>query len=250
MMNAQEIIAYIGAAEKKTPVKVYVNERAPIDYGAAKVFGQGASKTVFGDWRELGPLLAENAGNIQDMEIECDRRNSAIPLLELKHLNARIEPGAIIREQVEIGDNAVIMMGAVINIGAVVGPGTMIDMGAILGGRATVGSNCHIGAGAVLRGSDRKSGGGQGVYRLRGLYRGGRPVPGRLRSGGGAHRGGHRQDSGRGEADRRLHRRTGDHHRGGVEARRAARGENRFSGSFFPVRLSNGEKCGKITVPF
>ena len=127
MMNAQEIIAYIGAAEKKTPVKVYVNERAPIDYGAAKVFGQGASKTVFGDWRELGPLLAENAGNIQDMEIECDRRNSAIPLLELKHLNARIEPGAIIREQVEIGDNAVIMMGAVINIGAVVGKGTMIE---------------------------------------------------------------------------------------------------------------------------
>ena len=120
MMNAQEIIAYIGAAEKKTPVKIYVNERAPIDYGAAKVFGQGASKTVFGDWRELGPLLAENAGNI--------------------------------REQVEIGDNAVIMMGAVINIGAVVGPGTMIDMGAILGGRATVGSNCHIGAGAVLAG--------------------------------------------------------------------------------------------------
>ena len=27
MMNAQEIIAYIGAAEKKTPVKIYVNER-------------------------------------------------------------------------------------------------------------------------------------------------------------------------------------------------------------------------------
>ena len=30
MMNAQEIIAYIGAAEKKTPVKVYINEREPI----------------------------------------------------------------------------------------------------------------------------------------------------------------------------------------------------------------------------
>lgn len=25
MMNAQEIIAYIGSAEKKTPVKAYVN---------------------------------------------------------------------------------------------------------------------------------------------------------------------------------------------------------------------------------
>lgn len=151
-MNAQEIIAYIAAAEKKTPVKVYVNETAPIDYGEATVFGEGRSKVVFGDWRQLGPILTTNAGSIADLVVENDRRNSAIPLLDMKGVNARIEPGAIIREQVEIGDNAVIMMGAVINIGAVIGAGTMIDMGAILGGRATVGKNCHIGAGAVLAG--------------------------------------------------------------------------------------------------
>ena len=148
MMNAQEIIAYIGAAEKKTPVKVYIKERRPVDYGSAQVFGEGASKVIFGDWRELGPILADHVDCIEDMVIENDRRNSAIPMLDLKNINARIEPGAIIREQVEIGDNAVIMMGAVINIGAVIGKGTMIDMGAILGGRATVGANCHIGAGA------------------------------------------------------------------------------------------------------
>ena len=152
MMNAQEIIAYIGSAEKKTPVKVYIKERSPLGYGSAQVFGDGASKVVFGDWRELGPILADNADRIEDLVVENDRRNSAIPMLDLKGINARIEPGAIIREQVEIGDNAVIMMGAVINIGAVVGAGTMIDMGAILGGRATVGANCHIGAGAVLAG--------------------------------------------------------------------------------------------------
>lgn len=151
-MNAQEIIAYIAAAEKKTPVKVYVNETAPIDYGEATVFGEGRSKVVFGDWRQLEPILTANAGSIVDLVVENDRRNSAIPLLDMKGVNARIEPGAIIREQVEIGDNAVIMMGAVINIGAVIGAGTMIDMGAILGGRATVGKNCHIGAGAVLAG--------------------------------------------------------------------------------------------------
>lgn len=152
MMNAQEIIAYIGAAEKRTPVKVYVKERRPIAYGSAQVFGEGASKVAFGDWRELGPILADHVDDIEDLVIENDRRNSAIPLLDMKNINARIEPGAIIREQVEIGDNAVIMMGAVINIGAVIGLGTMIDMGAILGGRATVGANCHIGAGAVLAG--------------------------------------------------------------------------------------------------
>ena len=152
MMNAQEIIAYIGSAEKKTPVKVYIKERQPIAYGSAQVFGEGASKVIFGDWRELGPILADHVDCIEDMVIENDRRNSAIPMLDLKNINARIEPGAIIREQVEIGDNAVIMMGAVINIGAVIGKGTMIDMGAILGGRATVGAGCHIGAGAVLAG--------------------------------------------------------------------------------------------------
>ena len=84
--------------------------------------------------------------------VENDRRNSGVPLLDLKGVKARIEPGAIIREKVEIGEGAVIMMGAVINIGAVVGKGTMIDMGAVLGGRATVGDRCHIGAGAVLAG--------------------------------------------------------------------------------------------------
>ena len=151
-MTAEEIIAYIGSAEKKTPVKVYVNERSPIDYGAAKVFGEGRSKVIFGDWRDLGPILSANAERIADIEIENDRRNSAIPLLDLKDINARIEPGAIIREQVAIGETAVIMMGAILNIGAVVGPGTMIDMGAVLGGGATVGARCHVGAGAVLAG--------------------------------------------------------------------------------------------------
>ena len=150
-MNAEQIIQYIANAEKKTPVKVTIQEKEPIDYGTAKVFGAGA-KTVFGDWKELGPILEANADKIEDMVVENQCRNSAIPLLDLKNINARIEPGAIIREQVEIGDAAVIMMGAIINIGAVIGKGTMIDMGAVLGGRATVGDRCHVGAGAVLAG--------------------------------------------------------------------------------------------------
>ncbi|MBQ5365267.1 MAG: 2,3,4,5-tetrahydropyridine-2,6-dicarboxylate N-acetyltransferase [Spirochaetales bacterium] len=150
-MNAQEIINYIATAEKKTPVKLYIKEKAPIDYGSAKVFG-ATDKIVFGDWKELGPIIDINRDRIEDIVIENDCRNSAIPMLDKKNINARIEPGAVIREQVEIGDRAVIMMGAIINIGAVIGDGSMIDMGAVLGGRATVGKNCHIGAGAVLAG--------------------------------------------------------------------------------------------------
>ena len=150
-MDAYEIIRYIAESKKKTPVKLYVKEKTPLDYGDAKVFGAG-DKVVFGEWSELKPLLESQRDRIEDIVIENDFRNSAIPILDKKDIQARIEPGAIIREQVEIGKNAVIMMGAVINIGAVVGEGTMIDMGAILGGRATVGKNCHIGAGAVLAG--------------------------------------------------------------------------------------------------
>ena len=151
-MNAQEIINYIANSEKKTPVKLYVNTIGEVDFGSAKVFGSGNSFTVFGDWTELQPILEANADKITDYVVENDRRNSGVPLLDMKGVKARIEPGAIIREKVEIGEGAVIMMGAVINIGAVIGKGTMIDMGTILGGRATVGNNCHIGAGAVLAG--------------------------------------------------------------------------------------------------
>lgn len=150
-MDAQEIIHYIASAEKRTPVKLYVKETAPVDWGGAKVFGAG-DKIVFGEWKELQPILEANRERIADVVVENDRRNSAIPLLDLRDIPARIEPGAIIRENVSIGRNSVIMMGAILNIGASVGEGTMIDMGAVLGGRATVGKNCHVGAGAVLAG--------------------------------------------------------------------------------------------------
>ena len=150
-MNAQEIIEYIRTSQKKTPVKVYVWEKEPVDFPDCQVFpaAQGC-KIVFGDWKNVAPVLEAN--EFAHLEIENNCRNSAIPMLDMKNIPARIEPGAIIREQVEVGKNAVIMMGAIINIGAVIGDGTMIDMGAVLGGRATVGKNCHVGAGAVLAG--------------------------------------------------------------------------------------------------
>ena len=141
-MSAQEIIAFIGNAEKKTNVKVtFEGELATAVPASVTKLGN----VLFGDWKDIEPLLANLTEN-KDYVVEQDGRNSAVPLLDKRHLNARIEPGAIIQ------DNAVVMMGAVINIGAEIGAGTMIDMGAILGGRATVGKNSHIGAGAVLAG--------------------------------------------------------------------------------------------------
>lgn len=154
MMDANEIISFIQNSTKSTPVKVYVKGNLEgIDFGSSsQTFIEGNSGVVFGEWNELSKVLEANSDKIEDYVLENDRRNSAIPLLDLKGVKARIEPGAIIRDQVEIGENCVIMMGSVINIGSVVGAGTMIDMNVVLGGRATVGKNCHIGAGAVLAG--------------------------------------------------------------------------------------------------
>ena len=150
-MDVNEIIRIIRESEKKTPVKVHVRSHAPLDFPGCTVFGTG-DQIVFGDWAKVQPVLEAHGGEIEALVVENDRRNSAVPMLDLKYINARIEPGAIIRDQVEIGDRAVIMMGAIINIGAIVGEETMIDMGVVLGGRATVGKRCHIGAGAVIAG--------------------------------------------------------------------------------------------------
>ncbi|UZJ77331.1 2,3,4,5-tetrahydropyridine-2,6-dicarboxylate N-acetyltransferase [Fictibacillus sp. KU28468] len=154
MMDANEIISFIQNSKKSTPVKVYVKGNLEgLQFGEnTKSFLNGSTGVLFGEWKEIEQILKNNESKIEDFVVENDRRNSAIPLLDMKHVNARIEPGAIIRDQVEIGNNAIIMMGASINIGAVIGDGTMIDMNVVLGGRATVGKNCHIGAGSVLAG--------------------------------------------------------------------------------------------------
>ena len=149
-LDAQSIINYIGNAPKKTPVKVFIKgELTELDVPEAiQSFFETHTGVLFGDWADVKPFLDANAAQIEDYRVENDARNSAVPLLDLKGINARIEPGALIRDQVLIGDNAVIMMGAIIKIGA----DSMIDMGAVLGGRAIVGKHCHVGAGAVLAG--------------------------------------------------------------------------------------------------
>ncbi|MFA7123488.1 MAG: 2,3,4,5-tetrahydropyridine-2,6-dicarboxylate N-acetyltransferase [Candidatus Delongbacteria bacterium] len=152
-METQVLIDMISKAKKVTPIEVFLKgELQDIDFSGTKFFGNGEFGTVFGDWPEVKEILEKNKEKITDHYIKSDRRNSAIPMLDIKGLNCRIEPGAYIRETAEIGNNCVIMMGAVVNLGAVVGEGTMLDMNAVVGGRAIIGKHCHIGAGAVLAG--------------------------------------------------------------------------------------------------
>lgn len=148
-----EIAAYIKAAEKKTPVKCFVKGAfVESDFEGCMVFSGYRYAIVMGELALIESHLKRLQVEMQNVVMEVDRRNSAIPLLDISHLNARIEPGAVIRDHVHIGESVVIMMGALINIGASIGDKTMIDMGAIVGARGTIGNNCHIGAGAVIAG--------------------------------------------------------------------------------------------------
>lgn len=153
LTNPYEIAKFIKNSTKATPVKAYV--QGPLtktDVEGLKFFGQGNAWTLFGESTIVLTYLEENKDIVTDYELENDKRNSAIPLLDLKHQNCRIEPGAYIRDRVSLGKNCVIMMGAVINIGSEVGEGSMIDMNAVLGARATIGKYVHVGAGAVVAG--------------------------------------------------------------------------------------------------
>lgn len=152
-MDTQALIDMISNSKKVTPVEVFIKgDLKRINFDGVRYFGNEEFGTVFGDWKAVENILDSNRDKIKDHYIKSDRRNSAIPLLDTKNLNCRIEPGVFIRETAEIGNNCVIMMGTVINLGAVIGDGTLLDMNVVIGGRVIVGKHCHIGAGAVLAG--------------------------------------------------------------------------------------------------
>jgi 2,3,4,5-tetrahydropyridine-2-carboxylate N-succinyltransferase len=147
-----EIARYIKEAKKSTPVKLYVSGEVNNKYNYnMKVFSAGKMAIFVGEYSDAQNFLHDNP-QIANYHLEYDRRNSAIPLLDTNEINARIEPGAIIRDMVSIGKDAVIMMGAVINIGAVIGEKSMVDMNAVVGAKAVIGKNVHVGAGAVIAG--------------------------------------------------------------------------------------------------
>ena len=153
LQDAYAIAKYIKDATKKTPGKLYIQgDLDGLTFENVTVFGEGSFRFLVGEVSALESILETYKDRITASNLEYDRRNSALPLLDTTKIDARIEPGSVIRTHVTIGKAAIIMMGAVINIGAVIGDKTMIDMGAVLGARATVGQNCHVGAGAVLAG--------------------------------------------------------------------------------------------------
>ena len=152
-MRTEEIIRLIKESKKKTPAKAYIaGELEGLDGERVTFIGGKDFGILLGDRDDVERVLVENAGKIRSAHVEITARNSAVPLADLTKYEARIEPGAIIRDMVDVRKGAVVMMGAVINIGAVIGERTMIDMNVVVGGRAEIGADCHIGAGSVVAG--------------------------------------------------------------------------------------------------
>ena len=151
LTDPYEIARFIKESKKTTPVKVYVNgDLSDASLNNIEHYGDNNFYILFGESDVITEIILENKHKINSFRVENDRRNSAIPMLDLLSIDARIEPGAIIRDRVSIGKNAVIMMGAVINIGAEIGEGTMVDMNAVIGARGQLGKRVHLGAGAVV----------------------------------------------------------------------------------------------------
>lgn len=147
LQDTEQLLEYISSAPKSTPSVFFLKLNRRLDFPDCDVFGAGDC-VVFGDFYSIERVLKENAEAVAKRRCFAFARNSGVPLADKENFNARIEPAAIVREGVKIGQHAVVMMGAVINIGAEIGERTMIDMNAVVGARARIGENCHIGAGA------------------------------------------------------------------------------------------------------
>ncbi|MFZ7130792.1 MAG: 2,3,4,5-tetrahydropyridine-2,6-dicarboxylate N-acetyltransferase [Eubacteriales bacterium] len=153
LTNPYEIAKYIKIVKKTTPIKAYIKGNlSENDLKGLEYYGNPNSCVIFAEKDILETFINRNRKKIESYRVEYDRRNSAIPMLDITDISARVEPGAYIREGAFIGKNCVIMMGAVINIGANIGDGTMVDMNAVVGARGQLGKNVHLGAGSVVAG--------------------------------------------------------------------------------------------------
>lgn len=151
-MEREKIIELIKSKKKTTLVKAFIQSSKELIFEGCKQFGDKSLYLVIGDFQKIKNVLDQNKESIQTFHIDIINRNSNIGLLNYTDVDARIEPGAIIRENVKIDKGAIVLMGAVINIGAHIGSNSMIDMNAVIGSNAVIGKNVHIGAGAIISG--------------------------------------------------------------------------------------------------
>jgi 2,3,4,5-tetrahydropyridine-2,6-dicarboxylate N-acetyltransferase len=129
----------------------FVESSYPLNIEECKCYKDNRLNIIFGDYQTI--INEIHKLNITKYHYLPLSHNSIFPLLNYENKKCRIEYGAIIRDQVTLKENCVILMGAIINIGATIGRNTMIDMNAVIGSNAIIKDNVHIGAGAVIAGT-------------------------------------------------------------------------------------------------
>lgn len=133
--------------------KVLIQEKVNLHYPVEfKVFGMYPFKIIYGEYQALKDFIDKNSKYIFNYEFEIEALNPKFKYPSINSYEARIEKGAIIRDNVSIAPDAIILMGSVINYGATIGSKTMIDMNAVIGSGAIIKDNVHIGAGVVISG--------------------------------------------------------------------------------------------------
>lgn len=135
----------------RTPMRIYLRGTLRgIDFMDGDFFGTNDFGILFCTQETFAAILERHLDQILAYRVECESRNTSAALADLTQFDATIEPGAIVREQVDIGTHAVIRAGAVLNPGVTVGERTIVDVNAVLSAQATIGRACHLGAGAVI----------------------------------------------------------------------------------------------------
>ncbi len=106
------LMDYIKSKNPSTPIKAYLKGDIDVKNDISEDIDYLELKDgviLFGDYSDVAEVIQKK--DIKFVKIECERTNSKLETVGYENINARIEPGAEIREGATIGENAVIMMG-------------------------------------------------------------------------------------------------------------------------------------------
>ena len=76
-----QLAVLVDRGHRELPIRAdYIGKNIPSSL--REVIRVRVSRVIFGDWKVIEPILKENAESIEDMVVENDCRNSAVPLLD------------------------------------------------------------------------------------------------------------------------------------------------------------------------
>lgn len=103
----------------------------------------------------LGPsgMVGELEGDVFVAVGNCDIRKVLMERVSDRHFPVLIHPGAVVAEDIQLGDGSAVMAGAVINPGATLGKGSIVNTCASVDHDCNISDYCHIAVGAHLCGT-------------------------------------------------------------------------------------------------